>query len=114
MYIFVRDFDVFLTFKRDSLKPQFIAHRQFVDFLHKAGTYLPMDLDRGSDHSISQVFLLRRQWTFNSQSGHLLTSFLRSSFLRGSNFFGSFLRALRFFVVAISSALFFASFVSSW
>src|SRR5215475_8353930 len=83
MNIFVWDLDIFLAFKRNALKPQFMAHRQLINFLHEAWAQLPMDLNCNSDHAINQVFLLWRQWAFNSQSGHLLTSSSRFWFLRG-------------------------------
>src|SRR5262245_50923514 len=58
-----------------------------------------MDLNRNSDNTINQVFLLRRQRAFNSQSGHLnlLFALFVSSWLLSL----APLRALRFFVVAV-------------
>src|SRR5262249_40828542 len=68
-----------------------------------------MNLNRGSDHMINQVFLLWRQRALYSQSGHLLTSFSCFSFLRGCNllppFVPSFLRGCNLLPPFVSSFL---------
>src|SRR5215475_5099757 len=55
-----------------------------------------MNLNCSSDHTINQVFLLRRQRAFNPQSGHLLTPSSRSSFLRGCFLFALFVSSWLF------------------